>query len=208
MQSRGSSYAIIFTTVLSIVCALMLTGISRALAGRQLENRLLDEKKNIVGVLKIVEDVKKAPREDIEGAYAAHIRKEERNGVTLYTYHDAGETKAYAFVVDGMGLWAPVKGVLAVEPDLKTIRGVRFYQHEETPGLGGRIEEEGFTSQFENKSIIGPDGTPGIRIVSSPKADNEVDAISGATLTCDGVERFVTEDIQAFLKVMKAEGTQ
>ena len=204
MQSRGSSYAVIFTTVLSLICAVLLTGLSQALAERQERNRSLDEKKNIVDVLGIVKDIAAAPAADIEEAYEKSVQKDEKDGVVLYTYTGADGPQAYAFVVAGMGLWAPVKGVLAVEPDLETIRGVRFYKHEETPGLGGRIEEAGFTSRFVRKSIVGPNGVGGIRIVPPPaKAINEVDAISGATLTCDAVEKFVTEDILAFLNVMQ-----
>jgi len=212
MPSRGSTYAVAFTTGLSLVCALLLTGLSVALADRQARNRTLDEKKNILGVLQVVADPRALSPEVIEAAYAANVAKERKRvdaqrSIIVYTFRGSkpsAPAQAYAFVVDGMGLWAPVKGLLAVEPDLETIRGVSFYHHEETPGLGGRISERGFTSTFEGKSLLGPDRAPGIEIVARPKQRNQVDAITGATLTCDSVQRFVNDDIRAFLKAMKA----
>ena len=211
MPSRGSTYAVAFTTGLSLVCALLLTGVSVALAGRQARNRTLDEKKNILGVLKVVAEPRALPAEEIDAEYETHVVKErkrvdDQRSIVVYTFQGStpsAPAQAYAFVVDGMGLWAPVKGLLAVEPDLKTIRGVSFYHHEETPGLGGRIGERAFTSTFEGKSLLGPDGAPGIEIVARPKQRNQVDAITGATLTCDSVQRFVNDDIRAFLKAMK-----
>ena len=204
MQSRGSQYAIIFTVALSLVCALLLTGFKVALADRQERNKRIDRIKNILSVLKI--EIKPgASAKEIETTYQSNVDGSEKDGVTIYTYKGPNGPQAYAFAVEGMGLWDKVKGLLAVEPDLMTIRGVRFYEHQETPGLGGRISEGAFTKQFEGKSIIGASGAPGI-VITKPQmasAANEVDGITGATLTCGGVEKFMRQDIQAFLNVMK-----
>lgn len=194
-----------FTTGLSLVCALLLTGVSSALAERQARNRRLDEIANILAVLRI-DTGADASAKEVEASYEANVSKAEKAGVTIYTYRGVGlsaPAKAYAFAVHGMGLWGPVKGLIAVEPDLETIRGVRFYEHEETPGLGGRIGEREFTHSFAGKCLVSPDGSAGIRIVSGAKGRNEVDAITGATLTCRAVEKFVNEDIKAFLKAMR-----
>jgi Na+-transporting NADH:ubiquinone oxidoreductase subunit C len=91
----------------------------------------------------------------------------------------------------GPGLWGQIHGILALEPDLQTIRGVRFYRHEETPGLGGEISAAWFLEQFPGRKLVGEDGTPGFRIPKpggAKGAPNAVDGISGATMTCDRVQ--------------------
>ncbi len=208
MPSRGSLYAVAFTTLLSLVCALLLTGVKVALAERQARNRRLDMIRNVLAVLRI--DVPpRASAKDIEALYKSQVRRVKKDGVTVYVAQGPSGPRAYAFPVEGMGLWDRIKGLLAVKPDLKTILGVRFYEQQETPGLGGRISEPDFTRRFEGKSLLAPDGRPGVRLTApgAAKARNEIDGITGATLTCDGVERFLNQDIQAFLKAMKASST-
>jgi Na+-transporting NADH:ubiquinone oxidoreductase subunit C len=86
-------------------------------------------------------------------------------------------------------LWGPVEGFLCFEEDMRTISAVSFYKHEETPGLGGEISSAGFTGQFEGLAAVSADGRPGIAIVGDgASAPNEVDAISGATMTSDKVQ--------------------
>ena len=60
----------------------------------------------------------------------------------------------------GSGVWGPIEGVLALEPDMQTIRGVRFYKQEETPGLGGEIASDWFQAQFKGKTLVSAAGDP------------------------------------------------
>ena len=80
--------------------------------------------------------------------------------------------------------------LLALEPDLTTIKSVRFFRQTETPGLGGEIVAEWFQTQFEGKSIISSSGKPGFKIGKPGQQTdaNSVDGISGATMTSDKVE--------------------
>ena len=100
------------------------------------------------------------------------------------------EPVAVAMPFSGMGVWGPMKGVLALEPDLRTIRGISFYQQEETPGLGGEIAAEWFQKQFVNKEIVSNAGEPGFRVLKPGAAPgkNEVDGITGATMTSNRVQ--------------------
>ena len=112
-----------------------------------------------------------------------------------YRYVPEGteDPRAVAVGFTGMGLWGPILGVLALEPDMRTIRGVRFYQQEETPGLGGEIGSLWFQEQFEGKRIVSSDGQPGFGVVKpgSPSGPNSVDGISGATMTSQRVEEML-----------------
>jgi len=153
--------------------------------------------------------------EIIEGAMpgdkALKQRFKEKSALPLYAWYDdlalADEQPAQAYVIpiSGYGLWGTIYGYLGVEVDLKTIRAITFYKHKETAGLGGEIDKEWFTKQFVGKKIRYPSG--GIADFEVVKAKKEKDllanpyavgGISAATITGDGVEKFLVEDAKRF----------
>jgi len=135
----------------------------------------------------------RASSEELLAAYEKNVRERRCGDLLLYECADTGgNVQAVAVHFEGPGLWGPIKGFLALEPDMRTIRRVTFYEQEETPGLGGQIETKVFRSQFKGRRIISPTGEPGIK----------VDAISGATMTSDRVERMLNRTIR---KVVEAE---
>jgi len=97
--------------------------------------------------------------------------------------------------VRGKGLWSTMYGYVALNDDMKTICGIAFYEHGETPGLGGEIENPAWLSSWQNKKIYDESGQVALRVVKgNSKATGEaalleIDGLSGATLTGDGVER-------------------
>ncbi|MBW8016300.1 MAG: FMN-binding protein [Planctomycetes bacterium] len=123
--------------------------------------------------------------------------------LTLYRYHDADDkTLAVALDFGGPGLWGPIKGILALEPDLRTIKGITFYEQEETPGIGGEIVKDKFRNGFLGKKIVDADGKAGISIktnISNP-ADNEIDGVTRATMTCDKVADMLNVVIEKIVK--------
>ena len=86
--------------------------------------------------------------------------------------------------------------------------GVAFYKHSETPGLGGRITESWFVDQFKGKELK-PSGKKDEYFYLVPpgqeKGANNVDAITGATLTSEGVERFMNRDLEKYLPIIAKE---
>ena len=104
-------------------------------------------------------------------------------------------------------MWGPIKGFLALEPDYKTIRGLTFYEQEETPGLGGDIVTEGFRSRFEGRQIRVAEGQWGIDIIAGGAEQTEVNqvaGISGATMTCDKVQEMINVIIEALASKREA----
>ena len=86
-----------------------------------------------------------------------NVRQEDLGELTLYRYiqpEGSGEAEIMAVEFEGPGLWGPIKGFLALGADAETIRGLTFYEQEETPGLGGEIASESFRRQFEGKKSI------------------------------------------------------
>jgi Na+-transporting NADH:ubiquinone oxidoreductase subunit C len=193
---KGSLYTLIYAAVLGLVCALTLSAVDGFTAGRKAANARAEEVRNILGVLDISAEADASP-DELLGVFDAKVTEEERGGRVFYSYDhpERGLLRAVRFA--GPGLWGPVEGFLCFEEDMETISAVSFYRHEETPGLGGEISSSEFTGQFEGLSAVGPDGSPGIRVVGDgADAPNEVDAISGATMTSDKVQEMLNRVIQ------------
>ncbi|MCX8145860.1 MAG: FMN-binding protein [Azovibrio sp.] len=86
---------------------------------------------------------------------------------------------------------------MAIKPDLNTVVGLGFYQHAETPGLGGEVDNPKWKALWPGKTLFDAAGKPIIKIVkggvdpASPDAGHQVDALAGATLTSNGVDRLL-----------------
>lgn len=115
----------------------------------------------------------------------------------------AKETRDLALFFTGNGLWGKIDGYLAVSEDLKTLRGVTFTEHSETPGLGGRIDERPYQEQFRGLSL---EGGSDAFIVYRPDPAGNVDAISGATSTSYAVARILDRSIRESLETLKGVG--
>ena len=128
---------------------------------------------------------------------------ENRTLLPLYVWKDNGTATKYAFPTSGMGLWSIVNGYLALDRDLSTVIGVTFYKHGETPGLGGEVSTEWFQSQFADKKIYENGKLIRLEVVKggAPEGSNhQVDGISGATMTGNGLNIFINRDISYYDK--------
>jgi len=108
-----------------------------------------------------------------------------------------GQLKSVILPIRGYGLWSTLHGFIALESDLNTVVGLGFYQHAETPGLGGEVDNPKWKGLWPGKKLYNEAGEPVIHIVkggvdpSSPNAEHQVDALAGATLTSNGVDRLL-----------------
>jgi len=117
-----------------------------------------------------------------------------------------GKVDSYVLPISGKGLWSTLYGYLAIGSDKITVRGITFYKHGETPGLGGEVENPKWTSQWQGKTIRDEAGKLVSVTVKKGQVDptnprekaHYVDGLSGATITCNGVNNFVRKDLQAF----------
>lgn len=128
---------------------------------------------------------------------------EGRTLLPLYVWKDDGVATKYAFPTSGMGLWSIVHGYLALDRDLATVIGVTFYKHGETPGLGGEVSTEWFQNQFADKKIYENGSLIRLEVVKGGAPDgsnHQVDGISGATMTGNGLNTFINRDISYYNK--------
>jgi len=116
------------------------------------------------------------------------------NYATVYTLDGdaAGEYDIIVVPVSGYGLWGIMYGYLALESDGNTIRGLGFYDHGETPGLGGEISNPRWLGQWPGKRVYDDSGDVAFRVVKGGgSGEHQVDGLAGATLTARGVENMI-----------------
>ena len=106
----------------------------------------------------------------------------------------------YIFEYRGSGLQGEIYGAIAFKSDLETIKGVTIVKQEETPGLGGRIAEQQFLNRFMSRKIF-----PELRITKAgnAKGENEVDGLTGATLSCNAFEKMLNSESRKYIAAIK-----
>lgn len=126
----------------------------------------------------------------------ASIKRRERLS-TVYLVEEGGKLETLILPVRGYGLWSTLYGFLALKGDLNTVVGLGFYQHGETPGLGGEVDNPKWKAMWNGKSLFDEQGQLAIQIIKgsvdaqSPNASHQVDGLAGATLTSKGVHNLL-----------------
>jgi len=210
---------IVFATVLCLVCSVLLTAASTGLNAFQQENARVDRQKNILQAVGVVAAGRTYPADEIKALYRSAIQcisinaegqvlsaeAAPQGALPLYLYRQDEQVQAYVVPVDSRGLWGRIYGYLALATDGSTVTGFSVYQHAETPGLGGEIENQWFQRNFVGKRIVDTAGDfVSIKIAKGAVKNvirqdlqpNYVDGISGATLT----GKFLTEGLQGILQ--------
>jgi Na+-transporting NADH:ubiquinone oxidoreductase subunit C len=131
----------------------------------------------------------------------------------LYVTEKQGE-KTYIIPLLGVGLWGPVWGNIAIKSDFSSITGVTFDHKSETPGLGAEINTNMFKDQFKGKQLLGPDGKfvsvqvvkGGVSNFPADQQKHKVDAISGGTITSNGVNDMIENVIESYVPFFKKQG--
>lgn len=134
-----------------------------------------------------------ASTEDIAG-----VKRREKYTEVYLVRDSQGEIETLILPIRGYGLWSTLWGFLALEDDLNTVKGMGFYEHAETPGLGGEVDNPVWKEQFPGKKVYGEEGNVqlalkkgGIDLSKTDDVEHKVDALSGATLTSQGVSNLI-----------------
>jgi Na+-transporting NADH:ubiquinone oxidoreductase subunit C len=198
---KGNVYTLIYAAVLGITCAMVLTFAASFTAPYKKANAEAEEVKNILLALD-VSMPEKASSEELLEIYKNNVQEQQRGSIKTYVYKPSDDNKgAIAMRFTGPGLWGPIKGFLALDPEITKIKGITFYEQEETPGLGGEIVKSSFRDKFVGLMIRDQAGKPGIIIKNGGEAaSNKVDGISGATMTCDKVQEMLNEAIKSIVE--------
>ena len=130
--------------------------------------------------------------EDLGDNDPASIGRKPKFAKVYVKENASGQPDLVVLPIKGYGLWGTIYGFLTLESDMNTIKGISFYEHKETPGLGARIEEPKWRAQWNGIHAYDDSGdvATGVTKAGTPR-DNYVDGISGATLTSRGVSNMV-----------------
>ncbi len=116
---------------------------------------------------------------------------------TVYFVREGDAIRQVILPVHGYGLWSTLYGFLALEGDLRTVAGLKFYDHAETPGLGGEVDNPSWRGKWDGKVAFDETGKLIIEVIKGvvdqtrPGAEHRVDGLAGATLTARGVDNLV-----------------
>ncbi|OVE82206.1 NADH:ubiquinone reductase (Na(+)-transporting) subunit C [bacterium M21] len=254
-QKHSPTYTIVFVTIISLVCALLLSITASSLKKRIDANRELEINKNILIALKVFgtgglpEDAKEAKKPEVDAFIAARIEfkaldisgkdmeletalipklkpwKQDPDAMRLPVFCLKGESsgyEAYAVPIWGKGLWGQMLGYLSIQADGKTVRGVTFFKHIETPGLGAKVDTAEFQDQWIGKTIFDESGKLTPIVVAKgaaqvfTKADPDlmmyhIDGMSGATKTGEGVSDMIKTTLakyEPFLRKLQKGGAK
>ncbi len=220
IDTSSNTYTIIYASVMVIIVAFLLAFVSSALKPTQEENVKNDTKGQILTALnndikapgynvseefKQVKDMlwKDGKLVPYEGAFLSSYGSAIKEGeLHVFVAKVNGETK-YVLPVTGRGLWGGLWGYIALNADKQSIFGTYFYHTSETAGLGARIGERWFQEQFNGKPIFAGDNTQSIALTvvkaGAASAETEVNGVTGATLTVNGVSDMIKDGLGAYL---------
>ncbi|MGB3591821.1 MAG: NADH:ubiquinone reductase (Na(+)-transporting) subunit C [Nonlabens sp.] len=234
MDRQSNAYTILFAVIMVAVVAVALALAATSLQPAQAENVKQEKMQNILGTVGIetdregaeelfnkyiVEQVGLDQNGDVrlEGneVFKLDLKKEmkrpvEEQNFPLYVANVEGE-KYYIIPLRGKGLWDAIWGYVALKNDVNTIKGAVFDHKAETPGLGAEITQMWFKKRFDDEKIMDGSGNfVGVSVAKgyqggNDKDDNAIDAISGATITGDGVTDMISERLKNYLPYLQAQ---
>lgn len=156
-------------------------------------------------------------RQDDLDAFTVNLRDElrkplEQRNLSIFVSRDDDGRRNFIIPVHGRGLWGPIFGYVALEEDYNTIFGVILDHDGETPGLGAEINTPAFENQFKGKKLFDDSGNfVSVSVVKPgtvPPGDHNVDAISGGTITSQGVEEMLEEVLGSYSSYFKNQKNQ
>ena len=227
MKTKSNSYTIIYSVIIVVIVAFLLAFVFQALKPMQDANVALDKKKQILNSLnirdlndaqadakykevivadRIIDEKGKVLLPGTSGGEDAGFKLESKDykegKLALYICRVNGETK-YVIPVYGMGLWGPISGYIALNADKSTIYGVYFNHESETAGLGAEIKDnKAWQEKFQGKKLFKNGDDKAIALSVEKKVEDpttQVDAVTGATLTSNGVRDMLHEALGKYL---------
>ncbi|MCD4654735.1 NADH:ubiquinone reductase (Na(+)-transporting) subunit C [bacterium] len=230
---HSNAYTIAFSLAVCVTCSLILALTAGGLKPIIERNEVFDIHRNILKSVDLYSKDNKSTPEQIENMYLERIKgfvidengilipgkkpddidpDTENNLLPVFARLDGKTVAAYSIPISGLGLWSTLYGYLAIQNDGETIMGITFYKHGETPGLGGEIEADWFTSNFKGKKIFNSVGVLTSITVAKGGVSKDlpeisrihtVDGISGATMTGNGVNVFLKADLEKYEPFLK-----
>lgn len=212
------AYTLGFVVLLAAFLGALVSGLHVALEPYRIANETASRQAVILRLLGLLRESESLSAAATAERFAAEVVAHAPSDATMigtdgfktqYAYYTPKSGGVTVVPIWGDGFWGLIVGYLAVDEESGTIKGIDFVRHEETPGLGGRIGEDGIRARFVGKNYR--DKLDGVRIElvaeGTARGDpRKVDSITGATGTSKGVERLLTASLDLFLSLREKEG--
>ncbi|MDD2634342.1 MAG: NADH:ubiquinone reductase (Na(+)-transporting) subunit C [Bacteroidales bacterium] len=229
MDRNSNKYTFIYAIIMVIVVATILTFVAVSLQPRQKKNVELEKKKNILAAFNVesnTSNVETLYKEIIVDVFAINVEGDKLENIDAFKINLKDELRKppseqqwpvyvaktqdgdvkYIFPLYGKGLWGPIWGYISFYEDLNHVFGVYFDHKSETPGLGAEISTSEFQKDFIDKSIFDENGNfVSIDLIKTDASDNNhaVDAVSGGTITSNGLRDMLKTCLSAYLKFIE-----
>jgi Na+-transporting NADH:ubiquinone oxidoreductase subunit C len=187
--------------VLTALFSSIVIGFTRFTGERVEANERLSFEKAVLSVLPEMYE-SGLSRLELHKIFTEAISAPDGSSGSAYTMKQDGKVIAYALPISGRGFWAPIKGVIGIKADKKTITGIAFYQQNETPGLGAEITKPVFTEQFRGKLISSRGAPVNIKRPGTELGNSDVHAVTGATQTSTRLEKLINDGLKNWLSQM------
>jgi Na+-transporting NADH:ubiquinone oxidoreductase subunit C len=197
MNRQGLLYTVIFSFVIAFLFVTLLAFADTGTREQVALNQEIARQRAILNAL----GIEYSGPEDVQAKFS-DVEQYEEDGVELYRTTVDGETLV-AKEFSGSGLWGTIQGILAVTADLDRAVGLEIVTHNETPGLGGRIDEPWFKEQLRGEKIV--DGTIDVGSAGDGDEDRDngsIDAITGASRTSDSMRTILANEISSLESIL------
>ncbi|PVX52623.1 Na+-transporting NADH:ubiquinone oxidoreductase subunit C [Balneicella halophila] len=235
MNRNSNIYSILYASIMVILVAGVLAGVSLLLKDRQNANVEAEKMQSILKAANVEttrDEARKLYDEYFSETFVVNNQGEPITGIDafkvnmsneikvqpnerklpVYVFHGKEEGKKYVVPIYGAGMWGPIWGFLAIDENKSTIYGATFDHASETPGLGAEIATEWFQEQFKGKEIFDENGNfQSITLVKGgADASNKhgVDAVSGGTVTSRGLTETLRKCLGDYEQFLKSEKTE
>lgn len=208
INTSSNMYTIVYSCIVVVLVAFLLAAVSSSLQPISDANVRIDVMNQKLQALNI--NVEKS---EVETTFSEVVKEEikvENADEPVLRCEVNGETK-YVIPLSGKGLWGRIWGYIAINDDMDTVYGVYFGHESETAGLGAEItNKDKFQSQFMGKKLRNSNGEIKLSVVKVGKTEdgvedmNKCDAVTGATLTSNGVDAMLNESICAYTDFLNA----
>ena len=205
LNTNNNTYTIVYSAILVVIVAFLLAFVSQSLKSKQDANKALDQKKQILNAL----NLRGLDGEAAEAKYAEVVKDEkELNGQNLYLCH-INDEEVCVVSMKGMGLWGGISGFVALHTvdNVVKVYGAYFNHEGETAGLGAEIKDsQAWQEKFIDKKVFSDNFSEVVLSVVKNVDDPEtqVDAVTGATLTSNGVNDMLHDGLKVLQTMVQA----
>ena len=224
MKQFSNRYIFIFSAIMVVAVAALLSLAATLLQPAQARNLEIEKKRNMLESINVPATAENAEElyaryikegfvintkgESVEGidAFTVVLRNEQKKpldeqSLPIFRAEPDDGEKVIIIPVEGKGLWGPIYGYISLKSDMNTIYGTNFDHKGETPGLGAEINTTPFESQFHGKRLFDNDSFISVQVIKggAPESDiHGVDAISGGTITSNGLQNMIFDCLQKY----------